>query len=71
MTRNTISLTRDGAIATLTIDRPEKRNALTNEMLEEIERLARSLAADERTRAVIVTATGNDFSIGADLSQPR
>jgi enoyl-CoA hydratase/carnithine racemase len=71
MTRNTISLTRDGAIATLTIDRPEKRNALTNEMLEEIERLARSLAGDEKTRAVIVAATGNDFSIGADLSQPR
>ena len=41
MTRHTIALTRDGAIATLTIDRPEKRNALTNEMLEEIERLAR------------------------------
>ena len=34
MTRHTIALTRDGAIATLTIDRPDKRNALTNEMLE-------------------------------------
>jgi enoyl-CoA hydratase/carnithine racemase len=71
MTRSTITLTRDGAIATLTINRPEKRNALTNEMLEEIERLARSLAADEQTRAIILTATGNDFSVGADLSQPR
>ena len=71
MTRSTITLTRDGAIATLTINRPEKRNALTNEMLEEIERLARSLADDEQTRAVILTATGNDFSVGADLSQPR
>lgn len=71
MTKHTIALTRDGAIASLTINRPEKRNALTNEMLEEIERLARSLAADETTRAVIIRAEGNDFSVGADLSQPR
>lgn len=71
MSEQFIRLQRDGAIATLTIHRPEKRNAITNEMMEEIERIARSFAQDEQTRAIIVRAEGNDFSIGADLSQPR
>jgi enoyl-CoA hydratase/carnithine racemase len=66
-----INVARDGHIATLTINRPEKRNAITNEMMEDIERIARDFAKDERTRAIIVRAEGNDFSVGADLSQPR
>ncbi len=66
-----IEVTRDAAIATLTIRRPEKRNAITNAMMEDIERIARSFAGDEQTRAIIVRAEGSDFSIGADLSQPR
>jgi enoyl-CoA hydratase/carnithine racemase len=71
MSEKFIRLQRDGAIATLTIDRPERRNAITNEMMEEIERIARSFAQDEQTRAIIIRAEGNDFSVGADLSQPR
>jgi enoyl-CoA hydratase/carnithine racemase len=71
MSEKFIRLQRDGAIATLTIDRPERRNAITNEMMEEIERVARSFSHDEQTRAIIIRAEGNDFSVGADLSQPR
>jgi enoyl-CoA hydratase/carnithine racemase len=66
-----IDVARDGHIATVTINRPEKRNAITNEMMEDIERIARDFAKDEKTRAIIVRAEGRDFSIGADLSQPR
>ena len=71
MSAKFIRLQREGAIATLTIDRPERRNAITNEMMEEIERVARSFSQDEQTRAIIIRAEGNDFSVGADLSQPR
>lgn len=71
MSEKFIRLQRDGAVATLTIDRPERRNAITNEMMEEIERVARSFSQDEQTRAIIIRAEGNDFSVGADLSQPR
>lgn len=71
MSEKFIRLQRDGAITTLTIDRPERRNAITNEMMEEIERVARSFWQDEQTRAIIIRAEGNDFSVGADLSQPR
>ncbi len=66
-----INVARDGHIATLTINRPEKRNAITNEMMEDIERIARDFAKDEKSRVIIVRAEGRDFSIGADLSQPR
>lgn len=71
MSEKFIRLQRDGAVATLTINRPERRNAITNEMMEEIERVARSFSQDEQTRAIIIRAEGNDFSVGADLSQPR
>jgi enoyl-CoA hydratase/carnithine racemase len=66
-----IDVARDGHIATVTINRPEKRNAITNEMMEDIERIARDFAKDEQSRAIIVRAEGSDFSVGADLSQPR
>jgi enoyl-CoA hydratase/carnithine racemase len=66
-----IDVARDGHIATVTINRPEKRNAITNEMMEDIERIARDFAKDEQTRAIVVRAEGRDFSVGADLSQPR
>ena len=66
-----IDVAREGHIATITINRPEKRNAITNEMMEDIERIARDFAKDEQTRAIIVRAEGRDFSVGADLSQPR
>ena len=66
-----IDVARDGHIATVTINRPEKRNAITNEMMEDLERIARDFAKDEQTRAIIVRAEGKDFSVGADLSQPR
>ena len=71
MTESCIEVARDGAIATVTINRPAKRNAITNEMMEEVERTAKNFARDEKTRAIIVRAEGRDFSIGADLSQPR
>ncbi len=66
-----IDVARDGHIATVTINRPDKRNAITNEMMEDIEQVAKSFAEDEQTRAIIVRAEGRDFSIGADLSQSR
>jgi enoyl-CoA hydratase/carnithine racemase len=66
-----IEVARDGRIATVTINRAEKRNAITNEMMEDLERVGRAFAKDEQTRAVIVRAEGNDFSVGADLTQPR
>jgi enoyl-CoA hydratase/carnithine racemase len=62
-----IELTRDGPIAVVTLNRPERRNAVSVEMMVELEQIARGFAQDEATRAVIVRAEGGDFSVGADL----
>ncbi len=71
MAESYIKLNRDGAIATVTIDRADKRNAITNEMMEALAETAAGFAKDEQTRAVIFRGEGNDFSVGADLNQPR
>jgi enoyl-CoA hydratase/carnithine racemase len=62
-----IEVARDGPIATVTLNRAERRNAINVEMLAELEKIGRAFAGDEATRAVIVRAEGGDFSVGADL----
>jgi enoyl-CoA hydratase/carnithine racemase len=66
-----IRTTRDGAIATVTIHRSEKRNAITNDMMEQLAAGSNEFAKDEQTRAVVFRGEGSDFSVGADLNQPR
>ena len=63
-----IELARDGHIATVTINRAERRNAVTAQMMQELERISREFIHDEQTRVVIFRAEGKDFSVGADLS---
>lgn len=66
-----IALMKDGPIATLTLDRAARRNAISVQMMRELIAVAESFADDEETRVVIVRAAGGDFSVGADLAQPR
>lgn len=61
-------IVHDGAIATITLDRPAKRNALTPASLRQLERLAEELRDEPAIRAVIIRAEGEHFSVGADLS---
>jgi enoyl-CoA hydratase/carnithine racemase len=65
-----IELARDGHIATVTINRPDRRNAVTLEMMQDLERISREFIHDEQSRVVIFRAEGQDFSVGADLSNP-
>ncbi len=65
-----ILVKRDGTIATVTLNRAERRNAINAEMMRELIRVGEGFAADEQTRAVIFRAEGGDFSVGADLAQP-
>jgi enoyl-CoA hydratase/carnithine racemase len=63
-----LRLETDGAIATVTIDRPEKRNAMTPEMLEGLEAILGSLEADAGVRVVVLTGAGDRaFCAGADI----
>ncbi len=64
-------LEKDGRIATLTFNRPEKRNPLNEEIVLELESLLHQVRDDKDTRVLIFTGTGNTFSAGADLSQVK
>jgi enoyl-CoA hydratase/carnithine racemase len=59
---------RDELIVVVTLNRPEKRNPINEEMLGEFEQIVMSLRDDTSSRAVILTGTGNSFCAGADLS---
>ncbi|MBE0609694.1 MAG: enoyl-CoA hydratase/isomerase family protein [Dehalococcoidia bacterium] len=59
----------DGQIGVMRFNRPEKMNAITYEMLAEIEDAIRRAGTDERVRAVVLTGVGRAFSAGTDLQQ--
>ncbi len=63
-----IDLVRDGDVWTVTLDRPDKANALTHVMLSE---LAGIMEDAQTARAVILTGQGKVFSAGADLDEAR
>ena len=64
-----IDLTKDGKLWTVTLNRPDKANALTAEMLTELARIAE--AAHDEARVLILTGAGKVFSAGADLEAAR
>ena len=57
----------DQGVATLTFDRPDKKNAITGEMYEAIVRHLREASADKAVRAVLFTGAGPAFTAGNDL----
>jgi enoyl-CoA hydratase len=61
-------LEKDGRVATLIFNRPEKRNPLNEEVVLEFEGLLHQVRDDRDIRVLIVTGSGNTFSAGADLS---
>jgi methylglutaconyl-CoA hydratase len=56
------------SVARITLNRPEKRNALDDEMIAGIRRGLAESANDEAVRLVLITGAGNDFCAGADLA---
>jgi enoyl-CoA hydratase/carnithine racemase len=56
-------------IATLTLDRPERKNALSIELRDRLADVLDALAADEAVRVVVLTGEGDVFSAGFDLKE--
>jgi len=63
-----MSFERRGAVALLTLNRPEKLNALSNELLGAIVDALDRIELDPAVRAVVITGSGRAFSAGADIA---
>ncbi|HEY1610869.1 MAG TPA: enoyl-CoA hydratase/isomerase family protein [Paraburkholderia sp.] len=63
-----IHLTVEAGIATLTLDRPEKRNAFSDDMRSEFIAILEHVSSDKSIRAVVLTGNGRGFCAGGDVS---
>ena len=61
----------DGRLATITLNRPEKLNALSNNLRGELMEAMRDAEADDQVGVIILKAAGRSFSAGYDLSPAR
>lgn len=69
MSYSTILLARDGAVATVTLNRPDKLNSFTTQMHAELKDALRQVAAaDAGVRCLLITGAGRGFCAGQDLS---
>jgi 2-(1,2-epoxy-1,2-dihydrophenyl)acetyl-CoA isomerase len=65
----TVVWAQDGAVATITLNRPQARNALTTAMKESLLAALSQAAGDPAVRAVIITGAGGAFCAGQDLRE--
>ncbi len=70
MTYQTITLAKADGLATLTLNAPDKLNAVSRRMIAEIKQAWEEIGADGSVRAVLLTGAGRGFCAGADLSDP-
>jgi enoyl-CoA hydratase/carnithine racemase len=66
---SSILLDRTGDVATLTLNRPDKRNALDLDMWRALAQAMRSVSADGAVRCVVLTGAGGAFAAGADIAE--
>jgi methylglutaconyl-CoA hydratase len=66
-TYTTLLYEKDGAIATITLNRPDKRNAISSAMIEEILGALNAAEGDAAVRVIILTGAGRAFCSGMDL----
>ena len=68
MTFTTLTISRDGKTATVTLNRPEVRNAFNETTIAELTQAFRELGDDADLRAIVLAANGSAFCAGADLN---
>lgn len=70
MDYETIIIRREDGVATLTLNRPDKLNAWSAQLIDEVVAAIHDLDEDDTVRAVILTGAGRGFCAGGDLSLP-
>jgi 2-(1,2-epoxy-1,2-dihydrophenyl)acetyl-CoA isomerase len=68
--QDSVQLRREGAVAIITLDRPEKVNALDRPMLDRLIALLDEVGRSGNVRALLITGAGRAFSAGQDLADP-
>ncbi|MEW6034739.1 MAG: enoyl-CoA hydratase-related protein [Chloroflexota bacterium] len=63
-----VVITRKESVVTITLNRPEKLNALSKDLFEALVEALREVAQDSAVRAVVITGAGRSFSAGADVA---
>jgi enoyl-CoA hydratase len=69
MSEPRILVERHGRIVTLTLNRPDKLNAIDSPMLDALDQALAGIEADTACRAVVLTGAGRAFSAGADIKE--
>ncbi|MGI6097381.1 MAG: enoyl-CoA hydratase/isomerase family protein [Dethiobacteria bacterium] len=69
MKYETIILTKEGKIATLTFNRPESRNAFNVKMLQELDLALEETKEDDDVHVLVITGAGKSFSAGFDIKE--
>jgi 2-(1,2-epoxy-1,2-dihydrophenyl)acetyl-CoA isomerase len=67
---DTMTIERDDGVVTMTLRRPERKNAIDSRMWVELREQFREIATSSADRALVLTGAGGDFCSGADLSDP-
>ncbi len=69
---NSVLLTRDArGVATVTLNRPDKRNAFDDDLIRRLHSILEEISADPSIRIAILTGAGTTFTAGADLAHMR
>jgi methylglutaconyl-CoA hydratase len=69
MSEAPVVVARDGAVATVTLNRPDKRNALDSATIDGLRAAFAELELEADVRVIFLTGAGSDFCAGADLAQ--
>lgn len=70
MAKDNVTYETAGAVAMITLNRPDVFNALTDEMFDQIVVFVRQAEADDDVKCILLAGAGRGFTSGFDLSSP-
>ncbi len=71
MKAKTITFERKGSIGIITLNRPEKKNAINTQMVSELREIRSGIGWDSEITVILLNAEGSDFSVGTDPNSYR